>query len=325
MSAAALAGEAQERLAGTLAPPAVEVRKIWDKAPHNAFTDLVRHQERWWCVFREGQGHVSPDGAIRVITSKDGVTWESAALITSQTADLRDPKIIITREGKFMVNGAGALHDKSVHRHQSYVWFSENGREWSEPTAVGEPDYWLWRVTLHKDGYFGVGYDTRKDADIRFYQSRDGKKYETLVQDFYRAGQPNETSIVFLPDDTALCLLRRDAGNGLLGSAKAPYREWQWKDLGARIGGPVMLRLPDGRIVAAVRLYDGKVRTALCWIEPEKGKLTEFLAVPSGGDTSYPGLVWHEGVLWMSYYSSHEGKTAIYLAKVKLGKAESKK
>ena len=41
----------------------VDVRKIWDAAPHNAFTDLLRHDARWYCVFREGQAHVSPDGA----------------------------------------------------------------------------------------------------------------------------------------------------------------------------------------------------------------------------------------------------------------------
>ena len=32
------------------------------------------------------------------------------------------------------------------------------------------------------------------------------------------------------------------------------------------------------------------------------------------------GLVWHAGLLWVSYYSSHEGKTSIYLAKVRLPK-----
>ena len=51
-------------------------------------------------------------------------------------------------------------------------------------------------------------------------------------------------------------------------------------------------------------------------IDPEYGTLTEVLTLPSGGDTSYPGLVWHDGLLWVSYYSSHEGKTSIYLAKV---------
>src|SRR6185437_11243012 len=61
----------------------VEARKIWDQAPHNAFTDLVRFHDRWYCVFREGKAHVAPDGALRVITSTNGEKWESAALITS--------------------------------------------------------------------------------------------------------------------------------------------------------------------------------------------------------------------------------------------------
>src|SRR5262245_5898946 len=68
----------------------VEVRKIWARAPHNAFTDLVRFRDRWLCFFREGQGHVSADGAIRVISSLDGRDWSSSALLAVQSADLRD-------------------------------------------------------------------------------------------------------------------------------------------------------------------------------------------------------------------------------------------
>ena len=86
-------------------------------------------------------------------------------------------------------------------------------------------------------------------------------------------------------------------------------------------GGPNLIRLPDGRLVAVVRLYDGKVRTAVCAVDAEAGKLDELLALPSGGDTSYAGLVWHEGMLWISYYSSHEGRTSIYLAQVRFGPA----
>ena len=44
-------------------PAIVSVQKIWARAPHNAFTDLIRFNDRWFCVFREGQAHVSPDGA----------------------------------------------------------------------------------------------------------------------------------------------------------------------------------------------------------------------------------------------------------------------
>lgn len=32
------------------------VERIWDQAPHNAFTDLVRWRERFYCAFRAGRG-----------------------------------------------------------------------------------------------------------------------------------------------------------------------------------------------------------------------------------------------------------------------------
>src|SRR5438093_13765164 len=88
----------------------LEVRKIWDRAPHNAFTDLVRFKGRWFCVFREGAAHASPDGALRVITSKNGADWTSAALLTYGGADLRDAKITVTADRRLMLSGAAALH-----------------------------------------------------------------------------------------------------------------------------------------------------------------------------------------------------------------------
>ena len=30
-------------------------------------------------------------------------------------------------------------------------------------------------------------------------------------------------------------------------------------------------------------------------------------------------MVWHQERLWVSYYSSHEGKASIYIAQVSLG------
>jgi hypothetical protein len=140
------------------------------------------------------------------------------------------------------------------------------------------------------------------------------------VPTLFDQGSPNETGLIFLQDDTAICLLRRDGtqSSGMLGRAKPPYVNWSWKDLGVRIGGPQLIELPDQRLIAGVRLYDGKVRTAIVQIDAETPKLTELLSLPSGGDSSYPGLVRHDGTLFVSYYSSHEGKTAIYLARVKL-------
>ncbi len=297
----------------------VEVRKIWDQGVHNAFTDLVRFQDRWYCAFREGQGHVSPDGALRVLTSSDGAKWESAALIRSETADLRDPHLCVTPDGQLMINTVAALHDKSKYTHQSLVYLSKDGRDWGQALQVADPNHWLWRATWHKGTAYGIGYGVGKLRHIRLYRSADGRKFDTWVEKLFDKDYPNETSLVFLPDETCLCLLRRDGAKptAQLGQSRPPYKEWSWKDLGVRIGGPHLIRLPDGRLVAVVRLYDGKVRTSICALDPEAGKIDELTALPSRSDTSYAGLVWHEGLLWISYYSSHEGKTSIYLAKAR--------
>jgi hypothetical protein len=298
----------------------LNVRKIWDAAPHNAFTDLVRFKDRWYCTFREGKDHVSRDGAIRVITSADGEKWESSARLEDATADLRDPKLTITPDHRLMLNGVAWRRDDPNVKHRSMVWFSADGKAWGKPAEIGEPNIWIWRPAWHGGLALGVGYGTAGDRAVRLYASPDGLKYETRVQTLHKEQYPNEAALAFRDDGLCYCLLRRDAGTktGLLGVSSPPYEKWVWKDLGKQFGGPSLMRLPDGRLLATVRLYDTKVRTSLCWIDAESGKLTEFLPLPSGGDTSYAGMVLNDGMLWVSYYSSHEARTSIYLAKVKL-------
>jgi hypothetical protein len=322
-------------------PELTDVRKIWDRGPHNAFTDLVRFHDRWWCVFREGTGHVSPDGAVRVLTSTDGRDWASAARLTSPTDDLRDPKVVTTPDGgRLMLCAAGVQRPgerpdseataKQKARLRSLVWFSADGRDWGEPTEVAAPNDWLWRVTWHKGTAYGVAYDgftePRRES-IGLYKSGDGRTF-TPVGGRLLSGpeRPNESSLVFLDDagDTALCLLRRDGpgANALLGESRPPYETWAWHDLGRRLGGPRLIRIPDGRLIAGGRLSSGNATyTGLAWVDPKHPKLDEFLRLPSGGDSSYPGLVWHDGRLWLSYYSSHEGKTSIYFGSVKVPRA----
>ena len=208
-------------------PPAelVSVRKIWDAAPHNAFTDLARYDGRWFCSFREGQAHVSPDGALRVITSSDGQKWESAALVKSSPGDLRDPKLTITPENQLMLTAAKAIREGRDKGHQSLAWFSGDGRKWSEPTEIGERDFWIWRTAWHRGTAYAIGYGCRPDLPwVRLYKSSDGKKFEVIKDKLYDAGEPNESSLVFLPDDRCVCLLRRDGqpSTALVGVAAPP-------------------------------------------------------------------------------------------------------
>jgi hypothetical protein len=302
-------------------PILVESRRIWNKAPHNAFTDLLRYQDRWYCVFREGKAHVSPDGALRVITSPDGDKWESLALVESPDYDLRDAKLTVTPNGELMLNGAGMIADADV-RYYSRTWFSSDaGRTWDSGRQIGDPGFWLWRTQWQGKMAYSFGYSTERDRTkrkLRLYRSKDGRHFETHVKQLAAPAGCGEDRILFLKDGSALCLLRHETGDKMaqLGTSKPPYKDWTWRDLNLRIGGPNMIQLPDGRILAATRLYAGGARTSLSWLDVEKGKLTEVLKLPSGGDTSYAGLVLHEGHLWISYYSSHEGRTSIYLAKV---------
>src|SRR5688572_32972262 len=82
------------------APEIVSLKKIWDAGEHNAFTDLARWRDKFWCTFREAEGHVGGDGKIRVLVSTDGEAWESAALLAESGVDLRDPKLCITPDDR---------------------------------------------------------------------------------------------------------------------------------------------------------------------------------------------------------------------------------
>ncbi len=300
-----------------------EVTKIWDAGKHNAFTDLIRFKGAWFCTFREGDAHVGGEGKLRVLSSTDGSKWESVALLAEKGIDLRDPKLSITADGRLMMTAGGSVYEgKKLLGRRPRVAFSNDGKEWTETRKVLADGDWLWRVTWHDGTCYGVSYNAattgKADSELKLWSSRDGETFD-LVTHLEVPGHPNETTVRFTANAEMVALVRREGGDkkGWIGTSKAPYTVWAWKELPARVGGPNFLFLADGPTIAATRLYDGTVRTSLCLLDPKAGKLEELLKLPSGGDCSYAGMVWHDGVLWVSYYSSHEGKSAIYLAKVK--------
>src|SRR5262249_47275170 len=99
-------------------------------------------------------------------------------------------------------------------------------------------------------------------------------------------------------------------------TSKPPYREWTWHETKYRLGGPNFLPLPDGSLWATSRLYPRGPKTVLARLG--RDTYEPVLTLPSGGDTSYARMVWHDRQLGVSYYSSHEGKSSIYLARIEL-------
>lgn len=302
-------------------PELISVAKIWDQAPHGAFTDLIRWRDRWYCTFRESEAHVGGNGKLRLLASDDGAKWESAALIAEEGIDLRDPKLSIAPDGRLMIVAGGSTYrGKELIGRRPRVMFSGDGREWTPPQKVLSEGEWLWRVTWHGGKAYGASYGSTPEGKqaLRLYASANGVDYDLVcpleVPDF-----PNETTLQFLPDGTMVALVRRERGNkhAWIGTSPAPYTEWSWKEADRHVGGPNFLQLPDGSLWASGRDHTPKgPRTALGPMTLEGYE--PALTLPSGGDTSYPGLVWHDDRLWVSYYSSHEGKSAIYLAQVRI-------
>jgi pimeloyl-ACP methyl ester carboxylesterase len=321
-------------------PRLVEVAKIWDKGKHNAFTDLIRWRDQWYCVFREAEGHVGGDGRLRVLESPDGKTWKPVGLVEEEGIDLRDPHVSITPDDRLMIVAGGSVYrgTKTLMGRQPRVSFSNDARQWTAPQRVVSQDEWLWRVTWHEGKAYGVAYNAAarqtKDAQeaaketkpvstapadwkLRLVVSRDGVKYDTITH-LGVPGHPNETTLRFLPSGEMLAMVRREGGTtmGWIGISQPPYRDWKWHETGYRFGGPNFIRLPDGSLWASSRRHPNGPKTVLARMTSTSYE--PVLELPSGGDTSYAGLVWHDGLLWVSYYSSHEGKSSIYLAKVQI-------
>lgn len=306
------------------------VKKIWSEGEHNAFTDLIRFQNRWLCTFREGGNHKSPNGDVRVIESDDGEHWKSAALLKEEGIDLRDPKFCLTPDGRLMlIIGGSEMKDGLYVTRQPRVSFSRDGRTWTATRRVGPERQWFWRVTWFKGQAYTISYlgggGLKDKRDGFLFTSSDGVDWKLIKK--LDLPSASETTVRFMDDGEMIALSRAEPGKGVrlakIGSSRPPYTEWTWKDVPVALGGPNFIVLPDGRWLAGTRerpVEKNEPQTALAWMTRDSFK--SFLKFESGGDNSYPGLVWYNDVLWVSYYSSHQGKTDIYLAKVQLPKAK---
>jgi hypothetical protein len=309
----------------------LSVTRIWDNAEHNALTDLIRYKNKWFCTFRESDAHVyGRDGAIRILSSPDGIVWSHESLLVKEGVDLRDPKLSVTPYGRLMLLVGGISYQETnyISRHP-LVAFSEDGSAWGEFHDILQPHEWLWRLTWFEGKGYGVSYsfsdpqNWKKKWNVKLFSTDDGLKYQQIVQ-WEIPGHPNETTLRFDNSGKMIALVRRE-GKGerkaWIGTSIAPYTDWYWNETNHHIGGPNFLILPNGKMLAAGRVdqrtpYGYYEKTAL--LDMTEKDLYPIFYLPSGGvDCSYPGMVYDQELLWVSYYSSHEEKTAIYFAKLK--------
>ena len=280
---------------------------------HLAFTDLICYQGTLYLTYRQGSTHHHQDGVIVVLKQLGGQWQEQARL--HQTGDLRDPKFSITPQGKLWLNCA-CVHEQMVYS----ICYELDNNLWQEPMRLGEPGDWLWRIVWYDGWGYSLAY--QRPNRLRVYRiAPTGDSYIYQQQPLEKAwcDYPNEAGLLLRNAHQLCCLLRRDGSTdstALWGTCDMRQASWQWHKVPTRIGGPVITQAGNHSLLAVVRLYE-PARTSLCRLDEPQNILQEIVQLPSGGDTSYAGVVWkNEQQLLISYYSSHEGPTAIYLAEV---------
>ncbi len=306
----------------------IVVEKIWDKAPHSAFTDLIRFKNAWYCTFRVAPAHVSgPYGKAMLLKSADGKNWLSIDSFEMKGMDVRDPKLSITPGNRLMIlMDVETYKNEKVATRGPYISVSnKGGNHFSRPSksvvdsSVSTNSDWVWRITWNKGWGYAVVYQS---ASLYLLRTKDGSYFEK-VSKMEIDGAPNESTIRF-NNEKMYVVVRREKEDqmAMLATSDYPYTTWTMNKMNYRLGGPNFLFLNDTTLCIGARLYetiDQKLKPATAiFLSDTNGKIYKTIKLPSGGDTSYPGMVVYGNELWFSYYSSHEGKASIYLAKVRL-------
>ncbi len=288
----------------------LRVRKIFSDGKHNAFTGLVRFEDRYFIAFRSAANHLSLDGAVRVIASPAADRWTVAHTASRNGEDLRDPKLAVFR-GKLFVYFAARPETDLQHR-TSMALVSHDGAEFGEPRILeGVPDgYWLWHAAAHGEWIYGTAYRRRRASyHVLLLRSADGLRWEKAAEFPLPGG---ETYLDFAADGSLWAFVRNNSPGhtAYVCQAEPPYDSFEpVEHFPTHIGGPMIKRL-DGGCVLITRQWDPpgrrNLRTEIFWMA-DGARPVSVTRLPSGGDTSY--ATWLDTApdrALVSYYSSHE-------------------
>src|SRR5204863_5262690 len=102
--------------------------------------------------------------------------------------------------------------------------------------------------------------------------------------------------------------------HAMFGTRNPPSEKWTWIDTGRVFQNPDWIELGGGTYYAGRGFIDGAPKIIVGYLTVP-GQAVPLVVLPSGGDMGGPALMdSQDGGLLVFYHSSHEGKTAIYLA-----------
>ena len=297
-----------------------EVRRLISNGNHNAFTAMVRWQDAYWLAFRQAASHNSADGDLVVLRSTDGEEWNET-LRLDVVQDDRDPQFLATEKRLF-------LYDPALEggKLTSYVTYTDDGKNWSKPEAIYKPTYIFWKPAIVGDRFYATAHVKSRDGksrDVHLITSTDGIHWEQVSK--IRGGNwESETTVHFTSPTRVLAFLRQKYGSPQASvlTSEAPFTEWTEKPVpGGHFSGHAAYTFAGQNYFFSRAFDQGRENPqTMIYTFDEQGAMTPYCRLPSGGDCSYPAAVQVGDELLISYYSSHEGSTDIYLARVPLKK-----
>lgn len=303
---------------------------VWGEAPFSAFTDLFYYNSEYYCAFREGKSHTSYDGKIRIVKSGDGNAWYKFDLITEEKKDLRDPHFYVDNNGMLCIGMNGRSKDGT---REGVIFKLKNGHFSEINKMDADNDYYLWSFSKFKDSVYSIGYNVNQPCynanfntkiKLSLFNNTDPQciKFKNIstgnwITDSFIC--PSEASTVFTNDSTLITIVRDQdiLGYSHIGVSKYPFKEFTWKKFPYYIRGPKLALLPDGRLFLAGASLIDLYKTYYVILDPKHDFAVQTIKVfPSYGDSGYPGVIVEDNSVLVSYYSSHEGRTKVYIVRL---------
>lgn len=203
---------------------------IFESTRHAAFSSIVNlGEDEMMVVFRHGKAHVSPDGVIAAVRSRDGgKTWSLPDTLIRTTMDCRDPSINRLGDGTLVLNFFQSAYDgagKIIGAVGVYVSLShDDGHSWSPCQKLLIPNVeWAAcsaKIIPRRDGVlllpFYGGVKGRKSISGVVFSEDGGRtwlKSRLISSDSTQRLDFQEPVICELPDGRLLCV-SRTAGDG---------------------------------------------------------------------------------------------------------------
>ena len=301
----------------------MEVWTAVSDGSHNSTTDMIYWHDAFYLVHAASPLHMGT-GETRLVLHKssDAREWEVVREFSIDGSDVRDPKLAVIDDRLILYVLVNDGSEPAPYATAAAA--TDDGTTWGG-FQVLEPRGWLFWRPKSRDGetWFTAAYWKERGRSI-LLRSSDGLAWE-LVGDIYEGDRSDETALEFLPDGRMLITARLEGDRGfhqgakdaatLIGTSSAPFTDWTTtKDFTSRLDGPVLFTID--RQLYAVGRYDpegyakwygnssllGRKRTAIYKVTPDQ--LVRLSDLSSCGDTSYPGVVIHDGYLFISYYTN---------------------